>query len=127
MTDLVFAGKAAGGPLNSDAMPQNYDLVMYRGDTFTIFFTITISGTPVSLSGSTVRAHLKSNYEDRSPLPFTCTITGTPGQVRMSMPAGTTSNLIPGSYIYDLEVTDAGGSVRTYLAGDVTVENDVTS
>ena len=127
MADVVFPGSSAGSPLNAVALPFNADLVMYKGDTFEILVTIKdVSGVAISLVGTTPKAYLKSDYNDYVPKVFTCTLTGTPGQVRISMAATVTATLIPGSYIYDFQVTTTGGDVRTYMAGDVTVYNEVT-
>lgn len=93
-----------------------------------LFVTIKDSnGTAISLAGATPKAQLKSDYADRNPKNFTCTLPGPTGQVRIYLPSSITSALIPGSYIWDFQVTFASGDTRTYLAGDVTVYNEVTT
>jgi hypothetical protein len=127
MADLVFPGQG-GTSLNSAALPASNDLVVYKGDYVEIFVTIKdSSGTAISLAGATPKAQLKSDYNDRNPKDFTCTQPGPTGQVRIYLPSSTTATLIPGSYIWDFQVTFAGGDTRTYLAGDVTVYNEVTT
>lgn len=127
MADIVFPGQA-GNNLNAAALPSSNDLTIYKGDFVELFVTIKDSvGNPISLVGSTPKAQLKSDYNDRDPKSFTTTLTGTTGQVRIYLPSSVTSTLIPGSYIWDFQVTFAGGDTRTYLAGDVTVYNEVTT
>lgn len=127
MADIVFPGSNAGNPLNVGALPSNNDLVMYKGDYFELLLILKDSGgTPLVLAGQTPKAFLKSDYDDYMPKQFTCTITGVAGQIRIFMSSAVTSTLIPGSYIYDFQITNALGETRTYMAGDVTVINEVT-
>lgn len=128
MADLVYTGSTPGGPLNSGAMPTNFDLVIYKGDYVEIFVTVKDSvGSPVNLTGQTPAAVLKSGYDDWSPKPFTCTITNAAGGVvRIFMSSTQTKTLVPSSYIWDFQITNTISETRTYLAGDVTVYNEVT-
>lgn len=130
MADIIYPGDPAGGPINSGAMPKNYDISIYEGDTFE--FTITIkdaSNVVVNLTGYTAKAQLKKSFSDPSPIDFTCTISAPlTGVVNVMLPASTTASLIPGDpYIYDVQLTAPNGTVRTYLAGDATVIPEVTT
>lgn len=128
MADIVNPGQPAGGPLNAGAMPANYDLSIYKGDAVDFFVLVKNSaGTPVDLTGHTPKASLKSDYSDATQDEFTCTVTGVTGQVRVYMSPAATAALVPGSYIWDFQITPASGDTRTYLAGDVTVYNEVTT
>lgn len=126
MADIVFPGET-GTVLNSASLPANHDLVIYKGDYVEIFVTVKdASGVPVTLTGSSPKAQLKSDYSDMMPIDFTATLTGTPGEVSLVLSSAVTSTLLPGSYIWDFQVTSATGQTRTYIAGDVTVINEVT-
>jgi hypothetical protein len=130
MADIIFPGEPAGGPINAEAMPENVDLVIYQGDTCRFTVTVTdANGTVINLTGYTAAAQLKSDFDDATPTNFTCTIsTPASGIVSVVMSAATTAGLTPGSdYIWDVQVTQPGGDVRTYLAGDVTVVPEVTT
>lgn len=127
MADLVFPG-SSGSTLNATALPANNDLVIYKGDYVELFVTIKDqAGVAISLVGSTPKAQLKNDYSDQSPKSFTCSLPGGTGIVRIYLPSSITSTLLPGSYIWDFQVTSAAGDTRTYLAGDVTVYNEVTT
>lgn len=128
MADIVFPGTAtAGVSLNSGAMPANNNMDIYKGDYVELFVTIKDStGAALVLTGSTPRAQLKTDYLDQAPLDFTCSLTGVTGQVRIYLPSETTSLLVPGSYIWDFQVTSSSAQTRTYLAGDVIVYEEVT-
>lgn len=130
MADIVYPGDTAGGPINSGAMPGNYDLSIYEGDVCK--FTVTVkdsNNAVVNLTGYTAKAQLKTGYEDASPVNFVCTITTpTSGVVLVYLAPATTAALTPGStYIWDFQLTEPSGDVRTYLAGDVTVIPEVTT
>ena len=127
MADIVRPGALAGGPLNASAMPANMDLDIYKGDYVEVIVPITDSlGNPVDLTGMTPKAQLKYNYQDQSPIDFDCTVSNAAaGEVRMFLSSEISATLIPGSYIYDLQVTGPVGT-RTYIVGDVNVQDDVT-
>lgn len=128
MADLVYTGQSAGVPLNAGALPTNNDLVIYKGDYVELFVTIkNATGTPMPLTGFTPKAQLKTSYDDPIPRQFDCTLTGVAGQVRIYLSSSVTSELLPGSYIWDFQITSGTGETRTYLAGDVTVYNEVTT
>lgn len=130
MADIVYPGKAAGGPINAGAMPGNYDLSIYEGDA--VKFTVTVkdaTNAAVNLTGYTAKAVLKKSYVDASPVNFVCTITNpTAGVVTLYLAPATTAALDTNSgYIWDFQLTEPSGDVRTYLAGDVTVLPEVTT
>lgn len=127
MADIVFPGETAG-VLNAASLPANHDLVIYKGDYVELFITVkTAGGVPVTLTGTVPKAMLKSDYSDRAPLEFTATLTGEPGEVSLVLSSAQTATLLPGSYIWDFQVTTTvSGQTRTYIAGDVTVINEVT-
>lgn len=126
MADIVFPGQSAGAA--NGALPQNTDLVIYKGDYLEVFVQIRdSSGNPVPAAGLTAKAQLKVDYYDMSPREFQLTATATPGEWRIFLPSSVTSTLLPGNYIWDFQLTDASSNTRTYLAGDVTVINDVTN
>lgn len=128
MADIVNTGQNATGALNSGAMPSNTDLVVYKGDYLRLLVTVKDStGAPLNLTGAIPKAQLKADYSDRDPKTITCTLTGTPGQVQLFLSSAVTSQLLPGSYIYDFQITFADNETRTFLTGDVTVYNEVTT
>lgn len=131
MADLVFPGQLPNTTiLNSDAMPENIDMEIYKGDYVDILVTVNVSpGIPLDLDGYTAAASLKSDYEDATAIDFTCTIVGdgSAGQVRIYMSTATSSTLVAGSYIWDFELINPSSDARTYMTGDVTVHPEVTT
>lgn len=127
MADIVYPGAPAGTALNASAMPSNQDLIIYRGDYVELFVTVKdAAGVPLVLTGATPKAQLMTGYGQGTPVDFTCTLTGTVGQVRIYLSSATSSSLTPGDYIWDFQITNSTAQTRTYLAGDVTVLDEVT-
>lgn len=126
MADIVNAGQPAGG--TAGFVPANYDFVIYKGDYFQLPITLKdSSGTAMNLTGYTPKSTLKTSYDDPGGIDFVCTVTdAVNGKVTLFLSSATTTNLLPGTYIYDFQVTSNVGETRTYLTGDVTVQNEVT-
>jgi hypothetical protein len=127
MTDIVFPGRPAG-VLGQETLPQNYDLVIYKGDYFNTSVVIKDnSGVPINLTGYTAKCSIKASASASTSYDATCTVDATNGYVDITFPSSVTKDIAAGSYVWDFQVTNPSGNVRTYLAGDVTVYGDVTS
>lgn len=123
MADIVYPGGTAGGPINGSTMPSNYDLKIRRGDYIEFFMLLKNSGVAVDLTGLEPTARLRTGFNDPAPISFTCTKTGVTGEVRVFLSSTETSNLLSSSsYIWDFKLTNTLGEVRTYMVGDVEVE-----
>jgi hypothetical protein len=127
MADIVYPGDTPGGTLGLEFLPGNYDLVIYRGDYFPISVTVRDSNdVPLNLTGYTAKAVVKPDYASATTYSFTSTITEGTGKVDLVLPSAVSATLIPGPYIWDFQLTDPSGNVRTYIAGDVTVYDEVS-
>ncbi len=126
MADLVYPGSSAEG--TGGFLPANYDITIYKGDYFQLPIVIKDStGTPMNLTGYTAKSVLKTGYDDPGGVSFTCTITdAVNGAVTLFLSSSVTTTLLAGTYIYDFQLTSSLNETRTYLAGDVTVINEVT-
>lgn len=114
------------GTIGASRLPKRYDLEIYRGDTLDEIIAFKdVNGTGVNLTGFTALVEFKDlTDEDVVATPtMTVNYSGN-GNVRMFI-ADTT--VIPeGQYRWDLQLTDPGGSRRTYIGGLVTVTGDVS-
>jgi hypothetical protein len=127
MTDIVFPGQPAG-VLGQESLPANYDLVLYKGDYFETSVVIKDNvGTAINLTGYTAKCSIKSSYSASSSFDATCTITALSGLVDIMFPSSVMEDIPAGSYVWDFQVTNPSGNVRTYIAGDVTVYGEVTT
>jgi len=106
-------------------MARKLNLTVDQGTTFsyTIFLN-DANGAPQDLSSFTGRAQMRKHYASTTSKSFTVAV-GVNGTVTMSMNASSTTNTVPGRYVYDLELVN--GSVVTRLAeGIITVTPEVT-
>ena len=116
--------------------PAPYDLEFYRGDTLSFVLVPTDkTGAPIDLTSATVRFIVATGRGDTPPAvpgyPSTieCTASKISGNTKvqciitkangLSMKAGT-------PYVYDVFI-DIGGSVTTYLTGNVNVTERVVA
>jgi len=106
----------------------NFDI--YQGDTLSMVLrlTDTDTGEPIDYTGATARGMLRTNYNDASPAgTFTCVFTDAAnGVLSVSMTDEQTAALSFTKAEYDIEVEDAGGSVRKVLRGKATLLREAT-
>lgn len=105
-----------------------YDIQIDQGATFTKIINITSGGLSYDLTGYVGRSQMRKKVSDTSPSgTFTVTLSGTPtdGVLTMSMSAALTTVLVPGNYIYDLEL-EKSGNVMRLLEGAAVVKAEVT-
>jgi len=104
----------------------------YAGDTAgSQSFTITRNELPIDLTGAVVRMQVR---ECGRPIPILSlsSAAGGTGIVIVDAPNGMIrvgyfrNPPAPGAYVYDLEVTFADGTVKTYLRGSYTIDGEVT-
>ena len=65
---------------------------------------------------------MRKSYYSSTANNFTATVTGNSnGQITLTMTAAETANLTPGRYVYDLLITDSGGTKSRVIEGIVSV------
>lgn len=111
-------------------VPGELNITTYQGDTMSIGLVFRDSlGNPLDVTGWTFLAHILDTFADDTvvaPVVIDCTVTDGPnGAVTMTL-TSPASTPLDGPYVYDLQGTEPGGDVRTYLAGALTVEPEVT-
>lgn len=128
MADIVYPGQTPGGTLGVDFLPSNFDLVLYKGDYFPLRVTLKdpVTTLPIDLTGYTAAAQIRTDFEDPIAYDFEVAITPGIGQVDLLLSSATSETIPAGSYVWDFEVTDPSGNVRTYITGDVQMLNEVT-
>lgn len=126
MADIVFPGQSSG-VLGQESLPSNYDLVLYRGDYFNTSIVIKDSeGVVLNLNGYTAECSIRTNFSAEPAYNAVCTVTPAAGKVEIMFPSSVTKDISAGPYVWDFQITNPDGNVRTYLAGDVTVYDEVT-
>jgi hypothetical protein len=105
-----------------------YNFTIEQGTTFRRVLTLQENGTAMNLTGYSVASQMRSTHDSAS---IVATFTGTvsnaaTGQITLSMTNTTTSGIDEALYVYDIEITSAGGDVTRILQGTVTVTPEVT-
>ena len=111
-------------------MAAYVELYMDQGTTFrnVIYLTDDITSATVNVSGYTVRSQMRrSYYSTNATANIICTITDAAnGEITMSLPAGNTSNIKAGRYLFDLETVDTLYVTNRVLEGIITVTPEIT-
>lgn len=110
-----------------------YNATIDQGATWSVTVTYEDpSGTPVNLTGYTAAMQVRQQYSsETADLTLTTSnggiaITGATGVVVVTMTDEQTGALDEGYYVYDLELTSAGGQVIRLIQGQLTVAPEVT-
>lgn len=108
--------------------PGRMPLSLYRGDTYRWRFSLwqdSARTQPVDLTGATVLAQVRDRAGGTLIATMSCTITA-PNIIDAALSAEDSAKL-PGSSVWDMQVTYAGGDVATVLAGPVNTTVDVSA
>ena len=108
------------------------DLTFPQGATWKLALTWRDSDNdPVNLSGYTAAMQIRRRAS--APVVLSAatggagiTLGGVAGTVAVTFPATDTDDVKSGRYVYDLELTSAGGEVTRLIEGTVTVTPEVT-
>jgi len=107
------------------------ELARRRGDTFAHVFTITDgAGAPIDITGHSFALTVDPSAAPADASANLFAITG----AIIDAPAGKVSfapdvaqaDQTPGTYHYDVQMTDAGGRIRTIAAGKYKIVQDIT-
>jgi hypothetical protein len=108
-------------------MATKANLFIDQGTTFTTIVTLTdTDGNVIDISGYTGAAQMRKHYTSSTAKTFTVSLGGVNGTIELSMTANTTANIEAGRYLYDVELTDTGGTVSRVFEGIVTVNPNIT-
>ena len=111
-------------------LPGEVHYELWRGDTWqpgTI--TASINGTPINFTGYTSKMEIRNKISGELALTLTSgdgITMSSVGVITISMTAAQTNALL-GRYKYDLEVTAADSTKKTYTYGTITVMEDNTN
>ena len=108
-------------------IPGTFALNIYRGDDHAwrfMLWTDAAKTVAVDLTGMTVEAEVRDRPGGAVIIPALVTVT-LPGTVDVVLDHDATRTL-PANGRWDLQATDAGGRIATFLAGPVKVTGDIT-
>lgn len=99
----------------------------------TIFIVEDCSGDPVDLTGCTVKMQVRPAPGSStliltiSTLAGNVTIDGPRGAIAINVPASVTATLVPGLYVYDMDLTESGGGISRLIEGKFEITPEVTT
>jgi hypothetical protein len=107
-------------------MATKINLNMDQGADFLSVFTMQYPNTLfVDLSIFSGASQMRKNYTSSNNIPFIVNLYAN-GTLQLAMNANTTSNIIPGRYLYDVELTGPTNIITRVLEGIVDVEENIT-
>lgn len=113
-------------PLNDRGWvdPHHADIYMTRGDTLKASLSLLLrdGSEYVPTSSDTVRFAMKKRYKDAEPL---VSVEIPHETMILQIDSDDTKDLRFGDYVYDIEITYADGVVDTFLAGNLTLTEEV--
>lgn len=108
-------------------MATKLNLIVDQGASFETTLNLTDDNDEtVSLVGYTGAGQIRKHYSSLTATNFNVTLGGANGTVTLALSANTTSSLVAGRYVYDVEVADGNGIVSRLFEGIVTVTPQVT-
>ena len=106
---------------------ERYDIEIYRGATSKKDARYKINDSPVDLTDYTVRAQIRPQENSETlTAEITCEVTAEQGLIEMSLGPEETVAIAPGTYFWDLKITDEAGEADVDIYGKAVVKGRVT-
>ena len=104
------------------------NLTVDQGSTFSASIDITDTEDNILvLTGYTVAGQVRKTYDSSTAVSFTASVSdAATGEVTISLTPAQTNALVAGRYVYDVEITSAGGTVTRVIEGQLEVTPGVT-
>tara|TARA_B110000971_G_scaffold162430_1_gene166079 strand:+ start:298 stop:630 length:333 start_codon:yes stop_codon:yes gene_type:complete len=103
------------------------NIIIDQGTDFSALIDVsTATDSVFNLTGYTVAAQMRKNYASTAATTFGCSHNGVLGQISITLSSAITDALSPGRYLYDIEITSAGGSKSRVVQGTVAVTAGMT-
>jgi hypothetical protein len=113
----------------ADLRPAQYNVQIWRNDTWSQIFTLTANNVPIVLTGSTITIQVRKTASSPDVLLLLSTTDSSiaiGGVNYNQITLRKVVNLTAGSYVYDMNVTFPSGLVKTYVWGTFFVQEDIT-
>lgn len=84
-------------------------------------------GNPLNLAGYTVKSQIRKSYQSPTAYTFNPVVfSAVAGKIQLSLSSTESSAIKPGRYLYDVEITSAGGTRSRVAEGLVIVSPEIT-
>jgi hypothetical protein len=111
-----------------DLRPAQYNVQLWRNDSWAQTFAITANDVAVDLSGSTILIQVRTKPTSTDVV--LSLVTGTSitigGVGKNEITLNKIVDIAAGNYVYDMNVTFPSGLVKTYIWGTFLVQEDIT-
>jgi hypothetical protein len=114
---------------SADLRPAQYNVKIWRNDSWAQTFALLADTTPIDLSGSTILIQVR-------PTPTSSVVAlelttddssiGIGGVDSNQITLNKIVDIAAGTYVYDMNVTFPSGEVKTYLWGNFIVSEDIS-
>lgn len=114
---------------SADLRPAQYNVKIWRNDSWAQTFAILADTTPIDLSGSTILIQVRptpSSTEVALTLTTDDSSIGIGGVDNNQITLNKIVDVAAGAYVYDMNVTFPSGEVKTYLWGNFIVSEDIS-
>jgi hypothetical protein len=113
---------------NADFKPAQYNIQMWKNDTWNNTFTLLKDTTPIDLTGSVVEIQIRKQANSSDALATLTigngiTVSGTNHNI---ITVAYNVNIDAGSYVYDMAIEFSDGTEKTYIWGIFIIYEDVT-
>lgn len=106
-------------------MAQKLNLIIDQGASFSTTFTVNDDGgNPINFTGYTGYSQIRKHYTSSNSVSFNVSL-GNDGTVGLTLTSNVTNTMVPGRYVYDVEVV-TGIITSRIVEGIVTVTPQVT-
>ena len=104
------------------------NLYVDAGATYSNIITVTASnGQALNLTGYSVASQMRKSYQSSTAYDFTASIyDANNGKIRLQLTDSDSADIPAGRWLYDVEITSAGGTKTRVVEGIVTVKEGVT-
>ena len=104
------------------------NLFVDQGADYSNIITVaSTTGAPLDLTGYTVKSQMRKSYTSSTFYNFTASVyDAVNGKVRLQLNSTQSEAIIPGRYLYDVEITSGSGGKTRVIEGIVTVTPEIT-
>jgi len=108
-------------------MATKANLIIDKGTSYSTSIDVLDEyGNPIDLTYFIGSAQLRKHYTSTGAVDFAVDLDGADGTIYLSLSANVTANLIPGRYVYDVELISSDGIVSRLVEGIATITPNVT-
>ena len=108
-------------------MATKANLVIDQGTNFSTTISIAnMDDEAIDLTGYSAVAQIRKHHSSSNSVSFGVSIDAALGDLTLSLTPTQTNAMVPGRYVYDVEVTDSSNVVSRIVEGLVTITPSVT-